>query len=105
VATQQRGVEEEDEDAQPDPDAAARREDRLGRVDPPEEQRDEREVQEGAVEVLEDERERGLQAVPPVDRRFADRAAGRIGEVEAVVRLPVVVAGRPESERGPEGTK
>src|SRR6476469_5962370 len=102
IAAQQRDVEAQDEHAQPDPDAAARREDRLDRVDPQEDQRDEREVQEVAVEVLEDEREGGLEAVALVDRRLADRATRRVGEVEPVVGLAVVVAGRPEAERDPE---
>src|SRR6478736_5665017 len=102
IAAQQGGVEAQDEHPQPDPDAAARREDRLDRVDPQEDQRDEREVQEVAVEVLEDEREGRLEAVALVDGRLADRAAGRVGEVEPVVGLPVVVAGRPEAERDPE---
>ena len=71
-------------------------------VDPQEEQRDEREVQEEPVEVLEDEREGRLHPVAPVDGRLADGAAGRIGEVEAVVGLAVVVAGGPEAERDPQ---
>jgi hypothetical protein len=37
-----------------------------------------------------------------MDRRLADRAAGRIREVEPVIRLAVVVAGRPEPERDPQ---
>ena len=37
-----------------------------------------------------------------MDRRFANRAAGRVREVEAVVRLPVVVAGGPEADRDPQ---
>ena len=71
-------------------------------VDPQEEERDEREIQEEPVGVLEDERERRLHPVALVDRRLADRAAGRIGEIEAVVGLAVVVAGRPEAERDPQ---
>ena len=54
------------------------------------------------MEVLEDEREGRLERVAPVDRGLADGAAGRIGEVEAVVGLAVVVAGRPEAERDPQ---
>ena len=54
------------------------------------------------MEVLEDEREGGLHPVAPMDGRLADRAAGRIREVEAVVRLAVVVAGGPEPERDPQ---
>src|SRR5262245_16683046 len=102
IAAQQRRVEEQDEHPQPDPDAAARREDRSHGIDPEEEQRDEREIQEVAVEVLEDEREGRLEAVLLVDGRLPHRAAGRVGEVEAVVGLPVVVAGRPEAERNPQ---
>ena len=71
-------------------------------VDPQEEQRDERQVQEVPVEVLEDEREARLHRVLAMDRRLADGAARRVGEVEAVVGLPVVVAGGPEAERDPQ---
>src|SRR5688572_22335729 len=73
-----------------------------GGIEPQEEEREEREVQEVAMEVLEDERELRLHRVAVVDPGLPHRAAGRIGEVEAVVRLAVVVAGRPEAERDPQ---
>ena len=94
-------VDDEDHAPEAEPRSALRVE-RERRVDPQEEQRDEREVQEVAVEVLEDERERRLHPVALVDGRLTDGAAGRIGEVEAVVGLAVVVAGRPEAQRDPQ---
>ena len=54
------------------------------------------------MEVVEDERERGLDAELPVDAGLPDRARWRVEEVRAVVGLAVVVAGGPEAERDPE---
>ena len=101
VAREQDHVDEEERAAEAEPHLALV-EHREVDVEPQEEQRDEREVQEVAVDVLEDEREGRLQLVPAMDRRLTDGAAGRIGEVEAVVGLAVVVAGRPEAERDPQ---
>ncbi len=91
----------EDHDAEADPPLPLEAQ-RQGRVDPQEEERDEREIQEEPVEVLEDEREGRLHPVAAVDRGLADGTARRIGEVEAVVGLAVVVAGGPEAERDPQ---
>ena len=65
-------------------------------------ERDEGQVQEEPVEVLEDERKGGLHPIAPMDRRLPDGARRRIGEIEPVVGLPVVVAGDPEPDRDPQ---
>src|SRR5829696_7211455 len=59
VAAQQHGVDGEDDGAQPDPEAPAEVE-CLGRVVPEEGEDDERQVEEVAVEVLQDQGEEGL---------------------------------------------
>ena len=60
--------------------------------------RAERQIQEVAMDVLQDERERVL--APVARSRFTDRARRRIGPERLVVRAAVVVAG--EAEAGGE---
>src|SRR5438309_4993032 len=106
VASEKGHVREEQDASEAEPQAARagdrRSGDRLARVEPQEEQRDEGEIQEIAMDVLEDERERRLERVAAMDGWLADGAARRVREVEAVIGLPVVVAGRPEAERHPQ---
>jgi hypothetical protein len=75
---------------------------RRDQVEPQERERDEREIQKVAMDVLKDERNDGLHRVSAMDRGLAHRATRRVAEVEPVVRLAVVVAGRPEPERDPQ---
>src|SRR5438552_17452195 len=63
-------------------------------------QEEQRRVEEVAVHVLQDERQRGLAAVALA--RLADRAGVRVGPERFVVRAAVVVAGEAESTRRTE---
>lgn len=66
-------------------------------------QRDRRK-QHIAMDVLQEERKGGLPLVT-VWHRFTDGAGWRVGEEGAVVSFAIVVAGGPESERGPQNQK
>src|SRR5206468_5639818 len=79
VTGQQGDVEEHQRPDDPDPPdpLLAKREER---VEPQEEEWDERQVQEVAVDVLENEREGGFEAVPAVDGRLPDSARRWIDE-------------------------
>src|SRR4051794_23696646 len=92
-------VPEQDERAEPDAEAAVE-EERAPRVVPEEPEHDDRQVQEVPVHVLEDQRERGLAAVP-LAPRAGDGAPGRREEERAVVGLAVVVTGESKPERHP----
>ncbi len=59
-----------------------------------------REVQEVAMDVLQDQRE--TNARPVALARLADRAGRRVGPERLVVGAAVVVAGEPEQPRRPE---
>ena len=98
VAGEQRHVEREHQRADADAELHAARAvgepERLPHVARQEEQEQHRDVQEVAVDVLQDEREGPLAqiALP----RLADGAVRRIGPERLVVRAAVVVAGDPE---------
>ena len=64
---------------------------------------DDRDVQEIAVDVLDDEREPALAEV--LLARLADGASGRIRPERLVVGAAVVVAGEPEPDRSPENQR
>ena len=70
---------------------------RLPRIVREEHDKDQREVQEVAVDVLDDERKRALSAIS--FSRLADSAARRIGPERLVVCAAIVVAGESESCR------
>src|SRR5262249_31448068 len=66
-----------------------------------EEEVEEGDVEQVAVEVLQDQGEGGLATVARAPE-LADGTRRRVEEVRAVVRLPVVVARRPEEDREDE---
>ena len=101
ITGEQRDVDHHDHPDEPDPPALPLAEREEG-VLPQEEERDEGEVQEIPVDVLEDEREGSLERVAPVDGRLANGTAWRIREIRPVIRLAVVVAGGSEAERDPQ---
>ena len=83
-----------------EPDAEAGLSERLDGVDGQDHIEDESEVEEVTMDVLQQQREPGLSAVGAVR---IGHGTGRGSEPErAVVGLPVVVAGEPESEREDE---
>ena len=107
VAAEQHDVDREHERADADAELLSRPSRRrtssafhdVVREDEEEEQRD---VQEVAVDVLEDERKRSLAAVALA--RLADGAVRRIGPERLVVRAAIVVAGEAEAGRGRAGS-
>src|SRR5438552_3250898 len=101
ITGEQRDVDHHDHPDEPDPPALPLAEREEG-VLPQEEERDEGEVQEIPVDVLEGEREGSLERVAPVDGRLANGTTGRIREIRPVIRLAVVVAGGSEAERDPQ---
>ncbi len=76
---------------------------RAERVVPEKPEEQDREIEKESVKVLEHEGKRGLAAIGAP--RLSDRAGRRVQKERAVVRLPVVVAGGPETEGPPEDQK
>src|SRR5438552_3745009 len=82
------------------PTRALREPHRLPHVVRQEAEERQREVEEIAVRVLEDQRKRALAEV--AGARLADGAVGRVGPEGFVIGAAVVVAGKPEAARRPE---
>src|ERR1022692_1628336 len=101
VAAEQDDVDQHDPGAEPELHVAVGCEEGEVDVIPEEAGDDQHEVEEEPVEVVEEERERGLAAVFAV-AELTDRARRGVPEERAVVRLAVVVAGGPEQQRRPE---
>src|ERR1700722_11173071 len=75
-----------------------RKEEAVNCIPPQEGEKYNRDIKKPAMKILQNEREGGLAAVAPL-ARFANSAGRRIQKERAIVRLSIVVAGRPESER------
>src|SRR5436190_2613314 len=95
VEPDQRRVDHEDQRAEAHPPPVGEME-RLDGIEGQHGRDRRREVQEVAVDVLQDQREPRLARVPGV--RLGDRTGGRREPERAVVRLAVVVAGEPEAK-------
>src|SRR5438876_9936715 len=91
VGGEENDVDEHDECAEADTEFAAE-EEGFGGVVPEEAEKNNREIEEVAMNVLQDERERRFTAIVFADRRFADSAGGRIKKKGAIVSFAVVVA-------------
>ena len=99
ITAEQDDINREDDCADADPESPI--EDRgVHHVAPEKREVAERQVEEVAMQVLEDEGERGLAAIAGAVH-LGDRARRRIEEVGSIVRLAIVVAGGPE-EHGRE---
>ena len=97
VNRQQDYVEQQDKSADPHSDSSIKKESAEG-VTPKKDKEDEPYVQKVAMEILQNERKRGLAPIAVLPE-FADCARGRIEKKGPVVSLPVVVTGDPESQR------
>src|SRR5262245_29126350 len=105
VAREQHDVDEQHDGPQSDPEGDLARRGvlepaGLPDVEGEDDQESEPEVEEVAVEVLEEEREGALAAIAAA--RLADRAGRRVGPERLVVGAAVVVAGETEAARSPQ---
>src|ERR1700694_2751806 len=100
VAGEQRGVHREDQRADGNTERSSRPE-RSPDVVPEKKENQQREVQQVAMQILENQWECCLAAILSAPS-FSDGAAGRMERKGAVVRLAVVVAGQTKSARRPE---
>ena len=87
----------------PTPNPSAKKK-RANRVLPKEGEKDDREVEKPAMEVLQDEGKASFAAVAPT-ASFAYRAGRRIEKERPVIGLSIVVAGGAESERPGQNKK
>src|SRR5882724_11711757 len=101
VGGEENDVDEHDECAEADAEFAAE-EEGFGGVVPEEAEKNNREIEEVAMNILQDERERRFAAIVFANGGFANGAGGRIEKKGAVVGFAVVVAGGAKAERSTE---
>src|SRR5205823_4239386 len=70
-------------------------------VVPKNDQKDNGDVKEVTMQILQDEGKTRFAAVP-MGVRFADGASRRVKKESAVISFAIVITGRPKSERRPE---
>src|SRR4051812_42605019 len=98
IQREQDDVGQHDERAEPHSESTLPVKESQVNVVPEEDEEDDREIEEVAVDVLQDERERRLTFIALVTA-IIDRAGGRIQKERPIVSLAVVVAGGAESAR------
>src|SRR5882757_7626581 len=104
VESEEADVDEHDECAEADTEFAAE-EEGFGGVVPEEAEKNNREIEEVAMNILQDERERRFAAIVFANGGFADGAGRRIEKKGAIVGFAVVVAGGAKAERSAENEK
>jgi hypothetical protein len=97
IHTQKDYVAQQDQGADSYSDSSVKKES-TERVTPKKDEEDEPYIQKIAMEILQNKRKRSLAPITVLPA-FADAARGWIEKKGAVVSLPIVIAGDPESQR------